>query len=136
MPAIVFAVSLAGREDAMQNLHFRRPDSMSAGPDPSYADLRARAREQLNSGRLPTRVVESVAAGYGSPGKICSLCEEPITPTQVEYEVVGYVEQPLILHMTCYAAWRDECLQRAPRIGTSSAPPANPAPSTNVPERA
>lgn len=108
---------------------------MSAGPDSSYADLRALAREQLRSGRLPTHVVESVAAGYGSPGKVCSLCGQPISSTQVEYEFAGYAKQPLTLHVTCYAAWRDECLQRALRNDAPS-PPANPPPASapNAPE--
>lgn len=104
---------------------------MSAGPASSYADLRARAREQLDSGRLPARVAESVAAGYGSSAKICSLCGEPITATQVEYEVLGYVAEPLSLHVTCYAAWRDECLQRAVQSGAS--PPAATPPPTTAP---
>jgi hypothetical protein len=109
---------------------------MSPGPDSSYVELRARAREQLNSGRLPARLVESVSAGYGSSVKACSLCGESITPAQVEYEVIGHVNQSLTLHLTCYVAWRDECLQRMLETGKTSQP-ANPppAPDGGVPER-
>src|ERR1700751_5805639 len=93
---------------------------MSAGPDSSYIDLRARAREQVNCGRLPLRLAESVSAGYGSSGKVCSLCEQPITQTQVEYEVLGYGKEPFTLHVSCYTAWRDECLERTlDRRGTA-----------------
>jgi len=109
---------------------------MSAGPDSPYVELRARARDQVNSGRLPARLVESVSAGYGSSMKACSLCGESITPAQVEYEVVGYAKEPLTLHLTCYVAWRDECLQRTLESGKTSQP-ANPppAPEITVPER-
>lgn len=98
---------------------------MSAGPDSSYIDLRARAREQVNCGRLPSRLVESVSAGYGSSGKLCSLCDQPITATQVEYEVSGYAKETFTLHVSCYTAWRDECLERTLERGQASQP-ANP----------
>lgn len=109
---------------------------MSAGLDPSYIELRARAREQVNSGRLPARLVESVSAGYGSSVKVCSLCGQSIMPSQVEYEVVSYVKEPLTLHLACYVAWRDECLQRTLETGKTSQPSnAPPAPDASVPER-
>ena len=110
---------------------------MSAGPDLSYVDLRARAREQVNSGRLPARLVKSVAAGYGSSVKACSLCGQPITATQVEYEVPGYMKEPLTFHITCYAAWRDECLERTLQSDAASQP-ANPppAPPASAPDHA
>ena len=109
---------------------------MSAGPDPSYIDLRARARERVDCGRLPSRLVECVTAGYGSQGKACSLCDQAITPAQVEYEILGYGKAPFTLHLSCYTAWRDECLERT-RERDEASQRANPplVATANAPER-
>jgi hypothetical protein len=85
---------------------------MFPDPDRSYIDLRARARQQVNSGLLPARVVETLTAGYGSSGKECCLCGQVITPIEVEYELCGSGTESITLHIGCYAAWRDECLER------------------------
>lgn len=72
-------------------------------------ELRRRVRQYLERGRLPMLVPEEVAAGYGS-GRMCAACDEPITSTQVEYEVDdcrGGVR--LRFHLNCHSAWRLEC---------------------------
>jgi hypothetical protein len=85
---------------------------MVPDPDGSYIDLRARARQQVDDGLLPDRVVDTLHAGYGSSLKTCCLCGQIITPEQVEYELSGSGIQSISFHIGCYTAWRDECLQR------------------------
>jgi len=85
---------------------------MFPDPERAYIDLRARARKQVDSGRLPARVVETLNAGYGSSLKACCVCGQVITPIQVEYELSGHGTESITLHIGCYTAWRDECLQR------------------------
>jgi hypothetical protein len=72
-------------------------------------ELRRRVRQYLEGGRLPMMVPKEVAAGYGS-GRMCAACDEPITSTQVEYEVDdcrGGVR--LRFHPDCHSVWRLEC---------------------------
>lgn len=85
---------------------------MFPDPDRSYIDLRARAKQRVDSGLLPARVVETLAAGYGSSLKACCLCGQMITPIEVEYELCDCGTAAITLHIGCYAAWRDECLER------------------------
>lgn len=101
---------------------------MFPDPDRSYTDLRARARQRVDSGQLPARVVETLAAGYGSSLKACCLCGEKITPIEVEYELSGCGTEAITFHIGCYTAWRDECLERtqdgaeAEQSGSAAAP--------------
>ena len=48
--------------------------------------LRLRVRERIENGRLPAMAPSWIAGGYGA-GRVCAACDEPITSTQVEYEV-------------------------------------------------
>jgi hypothetical protein len=94
---------------------------MFPDPDRSYIDLRARARQRVDSGLLPARLVETLAAGYGSSRKACCLCGETITPIEVEYELCGCGTEAITLHIGCYTAWRDECLERTQESAESRA---------------
>lgn len=52
--------------------------------------------------------------GSGAP---CSLCEQPIRPEEIEYEVdAGERAGTLRFHLTCHAVWQAECIRagRAP----------------------
>jgi hypothetical protein len=111
---------------------------MYPDPDRTYADLRARARQRVDSGQLPGRVVETLAAGYGSSRKACCLCGQKITPIEVEYELCGCGTEAITLHIGCYTAWRDECLQRtqdgakAEQSGLAAAPREDLGPDTRA----
>lgn len=96
---------------------------MFPDPDCSYMDLRARARQQVDSGLLPGRVVETLNAGYGSSLKACCLCGQVITPVQVEYELSGSGIQSISFHIGCYTAWRDECLERTAETSADTQQP-------------
>jgi hypothetical protein len=72
--------------------------------------LRARAREALQSGNLPTRKPHRTLGGLGRGGA-CALCGELLTPTGMEMEIEfgrqGTTHWPAtyILHPRCFAAW-------------------------------
>jgi hypothetical protein len=70
--------------------------------------LRQRIRTMFSTGRLPC---EDSAQTWGGPGrgKRCSACLEPITPGDIEYEVVLSSRTAIQMHRTCYAIWLEEC---------------------------
>jgi hypothetical protein len=71
--------------------------------------LRLLVRQLVESGRLPVMLPRQIAAGYGS-GRLCCACDEPITSTQVEYEVDDYRDGGrLCFHRGCHMAWQLEC---------------------------
>lgn len=71
--------------------------------------LRQRVRQLLENGHLPVKLPRRVRAGYGS-GRLCDACDQPITSTQVEYEVEDESDgRRLSLHMGCHVIWQIEC---------------------------
>jgi hypothetical protein len=71
--------------------------------------LRLLVRQLLENGRLPVILPKQIAAGYGS-GRVCAACDEPITSTQVEYEVDDCPNGGrLRFHMGCHVVWQLEC---------------------------
>jgi hypothetical protein len=72
--------------------------------------LRLRVRELLQNGRLPAMLPKEIYAGYGE-GNECLVCGQPITATQVEYEV-AYDGSRLRLHLGCHVIWQMECHKR------------------------
>jgi len=76
-------------------------------------ELRDRIRRWIDDGRLPVLLPDRICAGYGSGSK-CPACEQPITSSQIEYDV----EYPrngtplLSLHLGCYVLWQIECVNR------------------------
>src|SRR3979409_2527488 len=46
---------------------------------------------------------DEVFAGFGS-GLPCTICNEPIKPSQVEYEVRS-ITKTLPMHLECFTAW-------------------------------
>ena len=69
----------------------------------------ARVRKQ----ELPVHEPPEVLAGPGHE-EMCSLCDEPISEAQIEYEVsAGEADVParsiLYFHIRCYDAWVKAC---------------------------
>ena len=66
-------------------------------------------RDKLNAGVLPhDDGMKLWACGIGS-GKACTACEQPILPSQAEYEIAYYDERPAIrFHVLCHSAWEAE----------------------------
>jgi hypothetical protein len=69
------------------------------------------AVEQMRAGKLPREPSASLFAGPGRNSR-CALCEDAITPTDVEYELDSTKPgspQPLHFHRACYFAWLQAC---------------------------
>lgn len=75
--------------------------------------LHAHIRRLIDEGRLPVLLPDMVSANYGSGSK-CHGCDQPLIPTQIEYDVQerrnGTVQ--LSLHLECYVLWQVECVKR------------------------
>ena len=85
-------------------------------------ELRDRIRRWIDEGRLPILIPERILAGYGSGSK-CPACEQPITTSQIEYDV-DYPRNGtalLSLHLGCYVLWQIECVKRV-RAGHEDSP--------------
>lgn len=67
-------------------------------------ELHAMARELIGSGTLPREVKRALWAGSGS-GSACALCQLPVLPEQVEYEVQDRSERSFGFHVRCHALW-------------------------------
>jgi hypothetical protein len=82
-----------------------------SGPTVTPIDLRRRIRSLIDSGILPALLDRRswVGQGHGEP---CLLCDQPITPTQWEYEVdlppLGEVRS----HALCFRIWFEESVQQ------------------------
>ncbi len=83
--------------------------------------LRLLVRERIADGRLPVMVPRHIAGGYGS-GRTCVACDQPITSTQIEYEVDDYRDgKRLDFHLGCHVVWQLECTQARARMGAPTA---------------
>ena len=73
-------------------------------------ELRLRILQRIEDGRLPVMLPRHIAAGYGA-GNVCAACDQPVTATQVEYEVQA--GDPLLrFHLGCYVLWQIECQRK------------------------
>lgn len=73
-------------------------------------ELRPVARERIAKGQLPRRAPSKIWGGYGT-GKPCSLCDQPIKPDEIEYEIecaedAGHAYR---FHRVCQSIWQLEC---------------------------
>lgn len=85
--------------------------------------LRLRVRKRINAGRLPVMVPTRIDAGYGS-GHVCVACDQPITSTQVEYELADYRDgSQLCFHLGCHVVWQVECSRLEARRSAPDVPP-------------
>jgi len=76
------------------------------------ATLREKAREAIQSGKLPAMKPSRTWGGPGS-GTECSVCGEPVKPDQMELEIEycngGTPDlDHYHLHVRCFAAWECE----------------------------
>ena len=124
---------------------------MGVGPDENLHDcpgdsqmndegvLREKAREAIQSGRLPAMKPSRTWGGSGS-GTPCSVCGEPVRPGQMELEIEHRRNggrpglDNYYLHVRCFAVWECES-QHHLASGTISSngapdpPPLSTAPS-------
>jgi len=76
------------------------------------SELRSRVLERIADGRLPIALSSHIDAGYGV-GAQCVLCDQPIAPDKIEYDITGLGSgNCLRFHFACHAAWQRECALR------------------------
>ena len=80
---------------------------------PNEAALRRVVRLVLESGKLPRRDPDQTWGGPGV-GALCTICAQPITPEEIEYEVQFAHDgatprlDKFHLHLRCFAVWELE----------------------------
>ncbi len=80
---------------------------------PNEIILRAKAREAIRTGKLPSRRADRTWGGPGV-GAPCTVCGEAVTKDQLEFEVQfardGDNPGPdkFHVHVRCFAAWEFE----------------------------
>jgi hypothetical protein len=76
-------------------------------------NLRAKARECVESQRIPNRSPDRLYGGKGT-GAECVICCEPVGPDQVEFEIEfdrdgpGSGADKYPAHLACLSAWEFE----------------------------
>lgn len=78
-------------------------------------ELRLIARQRIAEGRLPSAPPARMWGGYAT-GELCSLCNQPILPEQVIYEVeatLGGTLRSFNFHAICQSSWQQECAHGA-----------------------
>jgi hypothetical protein len=77
-----------------------------------HQDLLSLAVQRVRLGTLPTDQTAKLFAGPGR-NACCSLCEDVIALTDIEYEVdcanLGASAEPVYFHRVCYFAWLQAC---------------------------
>ena len=86
----------------------------------------ARISRLIDERRLPLVLADRVGAGYGSGSK-CIGCDQPITHTQIEYDVQDSTPctPRLSLHLRCYVLWQSECVRRMEKRNHHDSPLAD-----------
>lgn len=85
---------------------------MPSHATPVPSGLLLRVRRLIEDGRLPTESDSRIDACYGEGGT-CSLCDQPITSTQVKYDCFdARTAKDLSFHFSCYTIWQCECKVR------------------------
>jgi hypothetical protein len=80
---------------------------------PDEIILRAKAREAVRAGKLPSRRPDRTWGGPGV-GPRCTICGEPVTKDQLEFQVEWAHDgaEPGLdrfhIHVRCFAAWEFE----------------------------
>jgi hypothetical protein len=78
-------------------------------------ELKALAIERIRRNVLPAQVPKSIWAGPGS-GEPCSLCEQTIAKTDMEYELdtsASNSHMTVRLHLRCHALWQLEVARQS-----------------------
>jgi hypothetical protein len=75
------------------------------------AELRPIARQRIANGQLPHDAPSQMWGGPGT-GQLCSICDKPIQPDELEYEIeqsLGGTLQTFRFHVVCESVWQLEC---------------------------
>jgi hypothetical protein len=77
------------------------------------ASLRAKAKNAIRDGKLPSRRPDRTWGGPGV-GAQCAICELPVTPDEMEFEIQLSRDgdnpglDKFHVHIRCFAAWELE----------------------------
>jgi len=84
------------------------------------SELRSRAIDRIEDGRLPVVLSTHIDAGYGA-GDRCDLCDQAIAADKVEYDVTNTDSgKRLYFHIACHFAWQRECALRLRDLSLTS----------------
>ena len=75
------------------------------------AELRPIARERIANRQLPQQAPSQMWGGHGT-GQPCALCDKPILPEEIEYELEGHIDgtvRSFRFHLVCQSVWQLEC---------------------------
>ncbi|HEU5321147.1 MAG TPA: hypothetical protein VFX28_10115 [Methylomirabilota bacterium] len=78
---------------------------------PFPTDAPEKIRDKLDRGVLPREAPGKMYAGFGQ-GHPCDGCDQPIAPTQVEYELDSSEGRSIRLHLGCAGLWEAERRRR------------------------
>ena len=71
-------------------------------------DLWRAARDRIAKGQLPRHVPERSWGSKGT-GRLCALCDQPVTPDEMEIEVESWIDdedlQTFQFHVGCHSTW-------------------------------
>jgi hypothetical protein len=67
--------------------------------------LHTLAKKRIGTGELPREVERSIWAGPGSDS-LCDLCNKPVGPPQIEYEIKDLGGRSFRFHISCHEIWR------------------------------
>jgi len=70
-------------------------------------ELRQRVQRWLSSGAL-FPAPSTAWAGYGSGRRRCAICSATIEKNEIEYELAGGIDGPVVAHHDCYRIWQAE----------------------------
>jgi len=83
------------------------------------SELRWRALQRIEDGRLPLVLSTRIDAGYGT-GVQCYLCDQPIAADKIEYDITDHNGKLLHFHFACHLAWQRECALRLRALPSAS----------------
>ena len=102
---------------------------MPAEPVLPESELRSRARQCIEDGRLPVMLSTDIYAGDGT-GELCELCDLPIAADKLEYDITDPDSgKTLHFHIACHFVWQRECASRLKHSLSRSTPSSEDAPS-------
>jgi len=85
---------------------------MPAEPVLPESELRSRAQQCIEDGRLPLMLSTHIYAGDGT-GELCELCDRPIAADKIEYDITDPDSgKTLHFHIACHFEWQRECARR------------------------
>ena len=82
-------------------------------------ELKNTASERIRRRLLPAEAPQTIWAGPGT-GKVCSLCDRAVDPTETEYELNAHMddgtESTIRFHLQCHALWQLEVARLAENL--------------------